>query len=88
MENIEKNKIIDEEIEKLKKEILANEDEIIKIKKDQEKNNKKIGVRRNNIELLKGKIALKELEKREIIIDFKPVPEGEVITENNQNEDV
>ena len=88
MENIEKNKIIDEEIEKLKKEILANEDEIIKIKKDQEKNNKKIGVRRNNIELLKGKIALKELEKRKIIIDFKPVPEGEVITENNQNEDV
>ena len=88
MENIEKNKIIDEEIEKLKKEILANEDEIIKIKKDQEKNNKKIAVRRNNIELLKGKIALKELEKREIIIDFKPVPEGEVITENNQNEDV
>ena len=88
MENIEKNKIIDEEIEKLKKEILANEDEIIKIKKDKEKNNKKIGVRRNNIELLKGKIALKELEKREIIIDFKPVPEGEVITENNQNEDV
>ncbi|WP_335969881.1 hypothetical protein [Fusobacterium polymorphum] len=88
MENIEKNKIIDEEIEKLKKEILANEDEIIKIKKDQEKNNKKIGVRRNNIELLKGKIALKELEKREIIIDFKPVPEGEVVTENNQNEDV
>lgn len=88
MENIEKNKIIDEEIEKLKKEILANEDEIIKIKKDQEKNNKKIGIRRNNIELLKGKIALKELEKREIIIDFKPVPEGEVVTENNQNEDV
>ena len=88
MENIEKNKIIDEEIEKLKKEILANEDEIIKIKKDQEKNNKKIGVRRNNIELLKGKIALKELEKREIIIDFKPVLEGEVVTENNQNEDV
>jgi|UniRef100_UPI00311B04FE hypothetical protein len=88
MENIEKNKIIDEEIEKLKKEILANEDEIIKIKKDQEKNNKKIGVRRNNIELLKGKIALKELEKRKIIIDFKPVPEGEVVTENNQNEDV
>ena len=41
-----------------------------------------------NIELLKGKIALKELEKREIIIDFKPVPEGEVVTENNQNEDV
>ena len=88
MENIEKNKIIDEEIEKLKKEILANEDEIIKIKKDQEKNNKKIGVRRNNIELLKGKIALKELEKRKIRIDFKPVPEGEVVTENNQNEDV
>lgn len=88
MENIEKKKIINEEIEKLKKEILLNEDEIIKIKKDQEKNNKKIAVRRNNIELLKGKIALKELEKREIAIDFKPVPEGEVITENNQNEDV
>ena len=88
MENIEKNKIIDDEIEKLKKEILVNEDEINKIKKDQEKNNKKIAVRRNNIELLKGKIALKELEKREIIIDFKPVPEGEVVTENNQNEDV
>lgn len=88
MENIEKNKIINEEIEKFKKEILVNEDEIIKIKKDQEKNNKKIAVRRNNIELLKGKIALKELEKREIIIDFKPVPEGEVVTENNQNEDV
>lgn len=88
MENIEKKKIINEEIEKFKKEILQNEDEIIKIKKDQEKNNKKIAIRRNNIELLKGKIALKELEKREIIIDFKPVPEGEVVTENNQNEDV
>ena len=72
MENIEKKKIINEEIEKFKKEILQNEDEIIKIKK----------------ELLKGKIALKELEKREIAIDFKPIPEGEVITENNQNEDV
>ena len=70
MENIEKKKIINEEIEKLKKEILQNEDEIIKIKKDQEKNNKKIAVRRNNIELLKGKIALKELEKREIAIDL------------------
>ena len=35
MENIEKKKIINEEIEKLKKEILLNEDEIIKIKKDQ-----------------------------------------------------
>ena len=64
MENIEKKKIINEEIEKFKKEILQNEDEIIKIKKDQEKNNKKIAIRRNNIELLKGKIALKELEKR------------------------
>lgn len=41
MENIEKKKIINEEIEKFKKEILLNEDEIIKIKKDQEKNNKK-----------------------------------------------
>ena len=41
MENIEKKKIINEEIEKFKKEILQNEDEIIKIKKDQEKNNKK-----------------------------------------------
>ena len=36
MENIEKKKIINEEIEKFKKEILQNEDEIIKIKKDQE----------------------------------------------------
>lgn len=88
MENIEKKKIINEEIEKFKKEILQNEDEIIKIKKDQEKNNKKIAIRRNNIELLKGKIALKELEKREIAINFKPAPEEEVITENNQNEDV
>lgn len=61
---------------------------LLKLKKTKKKIIKKIAVRRNNIELLKGKIALKELEKREIAIDFKPAPEGEVITENNQNEDV
>ena len=61
---------------------------LLKLKKTKKKIIKKIAIRRNNIELLKGKIALKELEKREIAIDFKPAPEGEVITENNQNEDV
>ena len=49
----EKNKII-EEINDLNLEIKKNEEEIIKIKKDQERLNKKIAIRRNNVELLKG----------------------------------
>lgn len=68
----EKNKIIEE---------------IIKIKKDQERLNKKIAIRRNNVELLKGKIALKQLELNNIQFNKIEVeePKTEENTNNNEN---
>lgn len=82
----EKNKII-EEINDLNLEIKKNEEEIIKIKKDQERLNKKIAVRRNNVELLKGKIALKQLELNNIQFNKIEVeePKTEENTNNNEN---
>ena len=78
----EKNKII-EEINDLNLEIKKNEEEIIKIKKDQERLNKKIAIRRNNIELLKGKIALKQLELNNI--QFNKIEVEKPKTEENTN---
>ena len=78
----EKNKII-EEINDLDLEIKKNEEEIIKIKKDQERLNKKIAIRRNNVELLKGKIALKQLELNNI--QFNKIEIEEPKTEENTN---
>lgn len=78
----EKNKII-EEINDLNLEIKKNEEEIIKIKKDQERLNKKIAIRRNNVELLKGKIALKQLELNNI--QFNKIEVEEPKTEENTN---
>jgi hypothetical protein len=78
----EKNKII-EEINDLNLEIKKNEEEIIKIKKDQERLNKKIAIRRNNVELLKGKIALKQLELNNI--QFNKIEIEEPKTEENTN---
>ena len=78
----EKNKII-EEINNLNLEIKKNEEEIIKIKKDQERLNKKIAIRRNNVELLKGKIALKQLELNNI--QFNKIEVEEPKTEENTN---
>ena len=78
----EKNKII-EEINNLNLEIKKNEEEIIKIKKDQERLNKKIAIRRNNVELLKGKIALKQLELNNI--QFNKIEVEEPKTEENIN---
>ncbi|WP_339033252.1 hypothetical protein [Fusobacterium animalis] len=78
----EKNKII-EEINNLNLEIKKNEEEIIKIKKDQERLNKKIAIRRNNVELLKGKIALKQLELNNI--QFNKIEIEEPKTEENTN---
>lgn len=82
----EKNKII-EEINNLNLEIKKNEEEIIKIKKDQERLNKKIAIRRNNVELLKGKIALKQLELNNIQFNKIEVeePKTEKNTNNNEN---
>lgn len=48
---------------KLEIEFKQNEDEIVKFKKEQEKINKKIAIRRNNLELIKGKIAILKLKK-------------------------
>lgn len=62
-EEIEFKENEDEEIEKLENEFKANEDEIVKFKKDLERINKKIAVRRNNQELIKGKIAILKLKK-------------------------
>ncbi len=78
----EKNKII-EEINNLNLEIKKNEEEIIKIKKDQERLNKKIAIRRNNVELLKGKIALKQLELNNI--QFNKIEVEEPKTEENSS---
>ena len=78
----EKNKLI-EEINDLNLEIKKNEEEIIKIKKDQERLNKKIAIRRNNVELLKGKIALKQLELNNI--QFNKIEVEEPKTEENTN---
>ena len=62
-------------------------EEIIKIKKDQERLNKKIAIRRNNVELLKGKIALKQLELNNIQFNKIEVekPKTEENTNNNEN---
>lgn len=81
-----KNKII-EEINDLNLEIKKNEEEIIKIKKDQERLNKKIAIRRNNVELLKGKIALKQLELNNIQFNKIEIekPKTEENTNNNEN---
>ncbi|WP_336177834.1 hypothetical protein [Fusobacterium polymorphum] len=79
---MEKNIII-EEINSLNLEIKKNEDEIAKFKKDLERVNKKIAVRRNSIELLKGKIALKQLELNNI--QFNKIEVEEPKTEENIN---
>lgn len=84
---MEEKNIIIEEINNLNLEIKKNEEEIIKIKKDQERLNKKIAIRRNNVELLKGKIALKQLELNNIQFNKIEVeePKTEENTNNNEN---
>lgn len=80
---MEEKNIIIEEINNLNLEIKKNEEEIIKIKKDQERLNKKIAIRRNNVELLKGKIALKQLELNNI--QFNKIEVEEPKTEENSS---
>ena len=80
---MEEKNIIIEEINSLNLEIKKNEDEIAKFKKDQERLNKKIAMRRNNVELLKGKIALKQLELNNI--QFNKIEVEEPKTEENIN---
>lgn len=80
---MEEKNIIIEEINNLNLEIKKNEEEIIKIKKEQERLNKKIAIRRNNVELLKGKIALKQLELNNI--QFNKIEIEEPKTEENTN---
>lgn len=80
---MEEKNIIIEEINNLNLEIKKNEEEIIKIKKDQERLNKKIAIRRNNVELLKGKIALKQLELNNI--QFNKIEVEKPKTEENTN---
>lgn len=84
---MEEKNIIIEEINNLNLEIKKNEEEIIKIKKDQERLNKKIAIRRNNVELLKGKIALKQLELNNIQFNKIEIekPKTEENTNNNEN---
>lgn len=80
---MEEKNIIIEEINNLNLEIKKNEEEIIKIKKDQERLNKKIAIRRNNVELLKGRIALKQLELNNI--QFNKIEVEKPKTEENTN---
>lgn len=83
---MEEKNIIIEEINNLNLEIKKNEEEIIKIKKDQERLNKKIAIRRNNVELLKGKIALKQLELNNIQFNKIEVEEPKTKENTNNNE--
>ena len=87
LEKFETTDMTAEEINNLNLEIKKNEEEIIKIKKDQERLNKKIAIRRNNVELLKGKIALKQLELNNIQFNKIEVeePKTEENTNNNEN---
>ena len=85
-----KEKLTKEEVIKKSKELLKKfettdmtAEEINKIKKDQERLNKKIAIRRNNVELLKGKIALKQLELNNI--QFNKIEIEEPKTEENTN---
>jgi len=66
---LEKRMNEDEEVKKLKDEIEENEQDIIKFRKEIEKFNLKISIRRNNIELLESKLKIKELEKNVTILE-------------------
>lgn len=68
-EELEKRLNADEEVQKIKEELKENLEDITKFKKEQERINNKISVRRNNITLLESKLRIKELEIKVTLLE-------------------
>jgi len=68
-EELEKRLNADEEVQKIKEELKENLEDITKFKKEQERINNKISVRRNNISLLESKLRIKELEIKVTLLE-------------------
>ena len=65
-------------------EKIINENEEIEFKQKQEKINKKIAIRRNNLELIKGKIAILKLKKLNKKLEENNIKLEELGNNNNQ----
>ena len=68
-EELDKRMNEDFEVKKLREELQENELDIIKFRKEVEKQNFKISIRTNNIELLENKLKIKELEKKVALLE-------------------
>ena len=68
-EELQKRLNADEEVQKIKEELKENLEDIAKFKKEQERINNKISVRRNNITLLESKLRIKELEIKVTLLE-------------------
>lgn len=68
-EELEKRLNADEEVQKIKEELKENLEDITKFKKEQERINNKISIRRNNVSLLESKLRIKELEIKVTLLE-------------------
>ena len=68
-EELQKRLNADEEVQKIKEELKENLEDITKFKKEQERINNKISIRRNNVSLLESKLRIKELEIKVTLLE-------------------
>ena len=68
-EELQKTLNADEEVQKIKEELKENLEDIAKFKKEQERINNKISIRRNNVSLLESKLRIKELEIKVTLLE-------------------
>jgi len=68
-EELQKRLNADEEVQKIKEELKENLEDIAKFKKEQERINNKISIRRNNITLLESRLRIKELEIKVTLLE-------------------
>lgn len=68
-EEVQKRLNADEEVQKIKEELKENLEDIAKFKKEQERINNKISIRRNNVSLLESKLRIKELEIKVTLLE-------------------
>ena len=68
-EELQKRLNADEEVQKIKEELKENLEDIAKFKKEQERINNKISIRRNNVSLLESKLRIKELEIKVTLLE-------------------
>lgn len=68
-EELQKRLNADEEVQKIKEELKENLEDIAKFKKEQERINNKISIRRNNVSLLESKLRIKELEIKVALLE-------------------